>query len=165
MELRPPRSGEVASCNWAIPSGPVGFSSSAWRSFEVPVQIHELLRDPEILDDFVTEAHERLDAAAEHAMGIEREPGVTEPYRRLRQELHTLKGSAGWVGLDEVSDVCHELEDLLDRNDPGEVADLILEMLDALQARIDAIDTVVRAGRDPADDPKIDALRLRVRAG
>ena len=51
----------------------------------------------------------------------------------LRRRLHTLKGEVGVLGLGEVEQVCHAVEDLLDKRAPGaELTDCLLTIKDWL---------------------------------
>ncbi len=63
-----------------------------------------------------------------------------ETILRMRRDMHTLKGSAGAVGLSDVADICHALEDmLLDSPRPGSLsATKIDEMQGLLSALAEA---------------------------
>lgn len=99
--------------------------------------MESFLYDLEIVDDFVAEATEHLDTVAD--LALEAEQGSGAACVDLQRELHTLKGAAGFLGLDEFSELCHELEELLLR-DAGaapplnERFDLVHEVCDVLRA-------------------------------
>src|SRR5262245_55092894 len=69
--------------------------------------------------------------------------GVTdEAMARLRRAAHTIKGDSACIGLDGVTEVAHQLEDVFDAILNGQmqfgssVVDLILDSLDAMRAAI-----------------------------
>ena len=82
----------------------------------------ELLR--ELLGVFSEEAEERLEAADALLLEIERagEEGRPEAFAKLLREMHTLKGSAAAVSLDDVSTVSHDLETFFTKIRDGEIA-------------------------------------------
>ncbi|HEY1332596.1 MAG TPA: hybrid sensor histidine kinase/response regulator [Actinomycetota bacterium] len=107
----------------------------------------ELLR--ELLSVFVAEADERLHAIDAHLLELERTgpDGREELFARIMREVHTLKGSAGAVNLDDVSTVAHELETYF-----GLVRDGVLptdpETVDVAYRALDAIRELVAAGAE-----------------
>jgi chemosensory pili system protein ChpA (sensor histidine kinase/response regulator) len=95
----------------------------------------------EVLEFFVPEADEHLQAVTECLLAIE--SGATaEDVHRLFRAMHTVKGSAAQVGLRRVSAVAHRMEDLVGRIRDGslratpEVVDLCLESVDVLKKTI-----------------------------
>ncbi len=80
----------------------------------------ELLR--ELLGVFGDEAEERLEAADALLLEIERsDEARPEAFAKLLREMHTLKGSAAAVSLDDVSTVSHDLETFFTRIRDGEL--------------------------------------------
>ncbi len=95
----------------------------------------------EVLEFFVPEADEHLQAVTECLLAIE--SGATaEDVHKLFRAMHTVKGSAAQVGLRRVSAVAHRMEDLVGRIRDGslratpEVVDLCLEAVDVLKRTI-----------------------------
>ena len=81
----------------------------------------ELLR--ELLGVFGEEAEERLETADALLLEIERtEEARPEAFANLLREMHTLKGSAAAVSLDDVSTLSHDLETFFTRLRDGEIA-------------------------------------------
>jgi two-component system chemotaxis sensor kinase CheA len=64
---------------------------------------------------FVAESNERLDVMDEALLALEEHPGADAPLRELFRAVHTFKGDAGSVGLEDVQAVAHRAEGLLDR--------------------------------------------------
>lgn len=93
---------------------------------------------PEILEFFVPEAEEHLQAVTECLLALEANPNA-EDIHRLFRAMHTIKGSAAQVGLPRIALVAHRAEDLIGRLRDGvlspsaAIVDLCLESVDALK--------------------------------
>ena len=93
---------------------------------------------------FAREAQGRLGSLADGAMELERRGTDPELVSQMFRDAHTLKGGAAVVGFPEVSEVVHELEQLLDQLRNGRlevqagVPDAVLGSVDGLRAMIDA---------------------------
>ncbi|MBW2123359.1 MAG: Hpt domain-containing protein [Deltaproteobacteria bacterium] len=96
--------------------------------------------DPELLQDFVSEAMEHLEGADLYVLTLETEPGNEEALNAVFRAFHTIKGVAGFLGLDQIRSLAHEAENLLDMARRGE---LKLEGR-AIDVTFDAIDTLKR---------------------
>jgi chemosensory pili system protein ChpA (sensor histidine kinase/response regulator) len=92
----------------------------------------------EILEFFVPEAEEHLQAVTECLLELEASPSP-EVVHRLFRAMHTVKGSAAQVGLLRISHVAHRAEDLIGRLRDGElrasagIVDICLEIVDAIK--------------------------------
>lgn len=88
---------------------------------------------------FREEADEGLAAMEQALLALEQSPGSAEPLQRLFREAHTLKGNAATLGLDELAEMTHEVEDVLARLRSGgleatrQVVDLLLASVDSLR--------------------------------
>jgi chemotaxis protein histidine kinase CheA len=116
----------------------------------------ELLR--ELLGVFGDEAEERLDAADALLLEIERsDEARPEAFAKLLREMHTLKGSAAAVSLDDVSTVSHDLETFFTRIRDGEIPcepaslDVGYNALREMRTMIRAAITGGESGVDVAD--------------
>ncbi|ACX52896.1 putative CheA signal transduction histidine kinase [Ammonifex degensii KC4] len=95
---------------------------------------------------FLEEAEEQLELLEQLLLRLEekKEPETVDGIFRV---AHTLKGSAACVGLQEVTELAHELENLLDKLRKGEldlsskVCDVLLKGRDALRALIQGAKT------------------------
>lgn len=106
-----------------------------------------------LIDTFVGEARELLENATQHLLQLEREPDNVMLLEEIFRAAHTLKGSAGIVGLAPIQEVAHALEDLLDRLRSGTL-DCSPELIDVLLAGFDVIDLLVEAaGKNDAEIP------------
>ncbi len=70
--------------------------------------------DPDLVDVFVLEGLEILDAADARLAGWRVQPDSQEPIIGLQRDLHTLKGGARMAGILPVGDLAHAMESLLD---------------------------------------------------
>ena len=92
----------------------------------------------DVLEFFVPEAEEHLQAITECLLALEGNPN-SEEVNRLFRSIHTVKGSAAQVGLHRLSFVSHRVEDLIGHLRDGtlqptpEIVDLCLESVDVLK--------------------------------
>ena len=92
----------------------------------------------EVLEFFVPEAEEHLQAVTECLLALETAPNPEEIHRLFRA-MHTVKGSAAQVGLHRLSAVAHRVEDLIGQLRDGalqpnaEIVDICLESVDVLK--------------------------------
>jgi chemosensory pili system protein ChpA (sensor histidine kinase/response regulator) len=117
--------GESASDVLRVPS----FADRLPEDGEVP---------EEVLEFFVPEAEEHLQAVTECLLALEAAPNPEEIHRLFRS-MHTVKGSAAQVGLHRLSAVAHRVEDLIGQLRDGalqpnaEIVDICLESVDVLK--------------------------------
>jgi two-component system, chemotaxis family, sensor kinase CheA len=62
---------------------------------------------------FFESAGELVQKLNDEAMRLEKSPGDAETARSLRRTVHTLKGDSAACGFRELSELCHEFEDVL----------------------------------------------------
>jgi chemosensory pili system protein ChpA (sensor histidine kinase/response regulator) len=92
----------------------------------------------EVLEFFIPEAEEHLQAVTECLLALEGHPNADDIHRLFRA-MHTVKGSAAQVGLHRLSAVAHRVEDLIGRLRDGalqpsaEIVDLFLQSVDVLK--------------------------------
>ncbi len=74
---------------------------------------HSDERGAELRELFFESAQELLQALNDEALKLEKRPGDVETVRSIRRVVHTLKGDAAACGYRELSELAHELEDVL----------------------------------------------------
>jgi two-component system chemotaxis sensor kinase CheA len=114
--------------------------------------------DAEILGVFREEAIERLDQMVETLLALE--SGHAEPAAAidsLFRDAHSIKGSAGMVGNEEVRTIAHTIEDVLDQ--ARESGSLSPELIEPMLQSTDALRRAVTAGDGPAPGPAPVATR------
>lgn len=97
-----------------------------------------MIDDPELLEDFLTEAGELTVGLGPALMELTNPDDDGHAINALFRTFHTLKGSAGFLGLDRIVSVCHVSEDLCSLLRNGE--DARPEDIDALSAAIDVVE-------------------------
>src|SRR5437588_6501862 len=97
----------------------------------------------QLLPGFVDESKEIVDRCTQHLIELEKTHDP-ERFDELARGLHTLKGSSATLGLEELADFAHRMEDVVlplrgsPQPLPGPLADAILKSLDCWMARLRA---------------------------
>jgi len=119
--------------------------------------------DPDLLGDFLEESAEHLIQAEGSVLALEERPDDEEAVNVLFRAFHTIKGSAGFLGLDHVTDLSHRAETLFERVRDREVevtpavADLALHVIDVLRALFRCVDEALE-GAEPEVPPALEPL-------
>jgi two-component system chemotaxis sensor kinase CheA len=102
--------------------------------------------DPELVKEFLQEAHELLESLSRQLFVIEeaaKENGPwLNPLPEVFRALHTLKGMSSMFGYADVSEVAHSLEDLVEklqstRPDPRtDLIDLLFDGVELIEKRL-----------------------------
>ena len=114
-----------------------------------------LASDPELLNDFILESKEHLTTIELQLLTLDQDPGNQEAIHAVFRGFHTIKGMAGFLDLDAVRDVSHEVETILDlaRNAQlaitPEVIDAILASKDYLSHWMGELEAMLQTGRAP----------------
>ena len=99
----------------------------------------------QLLAGFVDESQEIYERVTRSLMELEKSPAQGPSFDELARGLHTLKGSAATLGLEELADFAHRMEDVIlplrgsAKPLPATVADAVLKSLDVWMARLRAI--------------------------
>jgi two-component system chemotaxis sensor kinase CheA len=99
------------------------------------------MTDPEILEIFREESLERLDRMVEILLALESGQAPADALNSLFRHAHSIKGSAGMVGVSEAHLIARALEDVLedvrDRGElPRELTHPLLQAADALRSAV-----------------------------
>jgi len=99
-------------------------------------------RADELRDLFFESAAEILQAMNEAGLALEGRPGDTESLRSIRRAVHTLKGDSAACGYRDLSELTHDLEDVLSpdlaRDNSGLIAEVVLTAADTFQEMLAA---------------------------
>lgn len=113
---------------------------------------------------FQEEATDLLQRLNEGIITLEADPANRPLIDQWLRDAHTLKGSSRMVGLIEISDIAHRMEDVMVKVRDGEMA-YTSDMTDTF---FEALDTVVfmaeHAGKSSADDADFDGVTSRLSA-
>lgn len=113
-------------------------------------------RASELRDLFFESAQEILQAMNEAGLALEARPGDQESIRRVRRAVHTLKGDSAACGYRGLSELAHELEDVLTPELAKENAGLIAEVV---LTAADTFHEMLAAYRNNLQPPDGGALR------
>ncbi|MGB2898540.1 MAG: Hpt domain-containing protein, partial [Candidatus Acidiferrum sp.] len=109
---------------------------------------------------FFESANELLQSLNEAGLELESRPGDEEVTRRVRRAVHTLKGDSAACGFHKLSELAHELEDVLTPQVAeargGELAELVLAAADSFGAMLAAYQRNV-------DPPAVEALHALIK--
>jgi len=116
-------------------------------------------RANELRDLFFESAQELLQALNEEGMELEKHPSDTEIIRTIRRTVHTLKGDSAACGLRELSELAHELEDVLT---PEIAARKDCPAAQVVLSAADVFESMLAAYRSNVQPPSADALRVLI---
>jgi two-component system chemotaxis sensor kinase CheA len=100
----------------------------------------------EVVHEFLIETHENLAQLDLDLVTLEREPTERETLSRVFRTLHTVKGTAGFLGLPKLQAVAHAAENLLSKLRDGElvfnptIASGLLTVVDAIRRMLEDVE-------------------------
>ncbi|HXG57739.1 MAG TPA: chemotaxis protein CheA [Thermoanaerobaculia bacterium] len=105
--------------------------------------------DDRAKQEFTSEAEELLDTLSRDLVEFEAQGKDVRPevINKIFREVHSLKGLAGMLGFTEISELSHNLEDMLDRLRMGKIA-INAELIDLLYDSVDSLNRLVIAIND-----------------
>lgn len=117
-------------------------------------------RSPELRDLFFESAEEILQSMNEAGLALEENPRDAQVLRSVRRAVHTLKGDSAACGFRELSELAHELEDVLVPELATENAASVPEVV---LAAADTFHEMLAALRNNLQPPAGGALRDHIR--
>ncbi len=117
--------------------------------------------DQATFNDFLSNQKAVLEDLESDILDLEK--GDTEKAGAIRRVIHTMKGEAGVLGLEDMENLCHAIEDFMDLDlPPSQTADRLLQMtdwvgqavlayVDGLQPAQSAADFMAQLKQDAAD--------------
>src|SRR5262245_39038959 len=106
----------------------------------------------EVIREFLIETHENLAQLDLDLVTLEKDPNERETLARVFRTLHTVKGTAGFLGLQKLQAVTHAAENLLSRLREGklvfnpDIASALLQVVDAVRQMLDVVETAETDG-------------------
>ncbi|WP_448102217.1 chemotaxis protein CheA [Luteibacter jiangsuensis] len=124
--------------------------------------------DNELLNVFLIEARELLESLGEQLVDLESSPEDVDLLNAVFRAFHTVKGGAGFLGLNPMVELCHRAEDLLNEARNGAIV-LNAGFMDALLESLDLLNDMMRAADgglpiEPAPRSLLDRLLIPGRA-
>src|SRR5260370_923764 len=71
------------------------------------------MSDSDIVQDFLIESYENLDRLDRELVGLEKNPHDDAALASVVRTIHTLKGTCGFIGFNQLASVAHVGENLL----------------------------------------------------
>ena len=102
----------------------------------------------EVIREFLLETHENLAQLDSDLIALEDDPTERETLARVFRTLHSIKGTAGFVGLAKLESVAHAAESLLSRLRAGDfrfnraIATAMLGVVDAIRQILGSIESI-----------------------
>jgi two-component system, chemotaxis family, sensor kinase CheA len=141
---------------------------SEQKSAVNPPASNALASDPELMGDFILESREHLTAIELQLLTLDQDPANAEAIHAIFRGFHTIKGMAGFLDLDAVRDLAHEVETVLDLARNAKLAitsaiiDRILESKDYLSGWMVELEALLQTGKTPSPPDAgglLDAIR------
>lgn len=114
--------------------------------------------DPQLIEEFITECREYIEGAENALLSLEVQPEDVEAVNNVFRTFHTIKGTAGFLGLTQLSELAHHAESLLSRVRDHEIlctgacADLAFRSVDMLKELLSRLQNML-AGQ-PMEQPE-----------
>jgi len=99
--------------------------------------------DKEMWQDFVVEANENLEELEPNLLLLENDPKNISLLNDCFRNMHSIKGAAGYMGLEAISSLAHSVENLFDKVRQGELS-LSPEDINLIFAAIDRIRALIK---------------------
>lgn len=115
------------------------------------------------LEQFFLEAKEKLTRVQNFLVQLEQNPCDTDALLGIQRDMHTVKGSARMVGLKEISELSHRMEDVFAQLH-GRQTEVGATVMEALYEAIDALGEMIRAAQAGQPAPPAAALLGKLQA-
>lgn len=130
------------------------------------------------LEMFIDESKEHLQSCSEHLLDLEKNPSDLAIVSEIFRSAHTLKGMAATMGFEDLADLTHKMENVLDaiRNEKiavtSDILDVVFESVDHLEEMVndiasggdgkhDVSQTVDKLKRIEAQEPIVAAVTVQ----
>ena len=103
------------------------------QELEIPADIGDLL------DDYVESTRSQLEELEAVALAYEAGESCENNAAKARRILHKIKGESGMVGIDKMSEFCHQAEYAFEEFSEDERPDMLLKFKDWVSAAIQGL--------------------------
>ncbi len=116
----------------------------------------------DIINDFITESTEALESLDQKFIDLEKTPDDATLLNEIFRSVHTIKGAAGFLGFQQMVEVTHVTEDVLNKLRKGEmkadpaVMDAILQSIDMIKVLL--MNIKEKNGKEENIEPTKDLL-------
>ena len=123
------------------------------------------LDDPSFYEDFLIEAQEHFEQIETNFLALEESPGDLDLLNAIFRSVHTIKGAAGFLGLQKVQALSHIGENVLDDLRKSRmvlnerVMELLFETVDMLKVLVEDVGIQVKKQGTPEDPDPSELIR------
>ena len=100
--------------------------------------ITNIIEDVEIVKEFLVESGDHLDDVESKILQLEENPENEDIINSIFRPIHSIKGSAGFLGMNDIGKVSHELETLMDEARKAKIK-ITPEIIEILYEGIDIL--------------------------
>jgi len=114
----------------------------------------------DMIDGFVDESDEHITKISNGIIDLEDNPSNRDAMDAIFRSAHTLKGNAGAMGFDQMSNLAHAMEDVLDKIRDEEL-DVTGDVIDDLFVGLDLWEEMLDEVKDSGNRPSMQLTRLK----
>ena len=111
------------------------------------------------IEEFLVESNENLSSIGSELLNYEKE-GCRDVLDNIYRKVHTLKGSAGFLGFKKLQKITHTAENILDLMREEKIK-LNSELVDALLKTFDICNSILQVIADHGDEGEPDVEQIR----
>ncbi len=108
----------------------------------------------EILNDFLTESTEMIEVLDQRFVTLETDPNNKDLLNEIFRAMHSMKGSAGFLGFTHLVDVAHRGENILNKLRQGEMA-VVPAVITVILEAVDTIKLIMADIRESGTDTHV----------
>ncbi|MCD6569268.1 MAG: chemotaxis protein CheA [Deltaproteobacteria bacterium] len=126
--------------------------------------------DPTLLGDFISEANEHLESVDADLLNLEGDPNNQDALNAVFRAFHTIKGTGAFLNLDDIKELAHATETLLDRARKGEIVlaggaiDIVFDVVDRMKRYIADLAASLSKGEGLSRDNSLPDLISKIKA-
>ena len=115
----------------------------------------------DVLRGFLEESWEHLEGIEDRVLELEENQDL-DTVNSIFRPVHTIKGTAAFLGLNDIKELCHETETVLDQVRKGklevtpELIDILLNAIDTVSQMLRATEDALEAADESGDEVELD---------
>ncbi len=115
----------------------------------------------DVLRGFLEESWEHLEGIEDRVLELEENQDL-DTVNSIFRPVHTIKGTAAFLGLNDIKELCHETETVLDQVRKGnlgvtpELIDILLNSIDTISQMLRATEEALEVADDSRDEVELD---------
>jgi two-component system chemotaxis sensor kinase CheA len=113
----------------------------------------------EIIDDFLVEADELTNSLDTNLVKLETAPGDLALLNEIFRAAHTIKGTSSFLGFEQVTELTHKMEDILNKLRKSELS-VTPEIMDVLLQSLDILKLLLNNVREQNTEEVVDLTEI-----